>query len=342
MNTIGERMKAIKLHHPAGIDNLHLVELEDPGSPQRGEIRVRVLANSLNYHDYAVIVGRLPTPHGRIPLSDAGGVIEAVGEDVEEFKVGDKVVSCFSTTWQAGAPCVSNFSTAPGDGVEGYAQNVVVRPAHWFTHAPHGWTHEEASTLTVAGLTAWRALVVNGGIKAGDTVLVLGTGGVSIFALQFAKHMGAKVIATSSSDEKIERLRQLGADHTINYRTNENWGATVLELTNGRGVDHVVEVGGAGTLAQSIMATKIGGHIALIGVLTGREGTIPTAALMAKQIRLQGILAGSRSEQVEMIRAVEVMGMRPIICQSFPLESLADAFRYEAAGLHFGKIVITQ
>jgi NADPH:quinone reductase-like Zn-dependent oxidoreductase len=213
-------------------------------------------------------------------------------------------------------------------------------PATHFTHAPSGYSHAEAATLTTAGLTAWRALVVNGGIKAGDSVLVLGTGGVSIFALQMARVMGATVIATSSSDAKLERVKKLGAAHTINYKTTAEWGKRVLELTDGRGVDHVIEVGGPGTLPQSIRACRIGGHIALIGVLTGRGGEIPTALLMAKQQRLQGIVVGSRQHQIDMLRALEAVELKPVIDKTFALADLADAFRYEESGAHFGKICV--
>ncbi|MEC9481835.1 MAG: NAD(P)-dependent alcohol dehydrogenase, partial [Halomonas sp.] len=232
------------------------------------------------------------------------------------------------------------FKTTPGDGIDGYAREQVVSPATWFTHAPKGYSHAEAATLTTAGLTAWRALVVDGQLKAGDTVLALGTGGVSIFALQIARMMGARVIATSSSDEKIERLKELGAEHTLNYQREPAWGKRIKELTDGRGVDHVIEVGGPGTLPQSIEAVRIGGHISLIGVLTGRGGEIPTAKLMAKQARLQGLIVGSRTHQQEMIRGLEVGGLRPVIDRSFALDEIADAFRHEESGKHFGKICL--
>jgi NADPH:quinone reductase-like Zn-dependent oxidoreductase len=189
-------------------------------------------------------------------------------------------------------------------------------------------------------LTAWRALVVDGQLKAGSTVLVLGTGGVSIAALQIAKAMGASVIATSSSDAKLERALSLGADHGINYRSAPDWGKAVLKLTEGRGVDHVIEVGGPGTLAQSIKAVRVGGHIALIGILTGRQGDVPTAVLMAKQARLQGLIVGNRRQQQEFVVALEKTGIRPVIDRSFPLEQLADAFRLQESGSHFGKIVV--
>jgi NADPH:quinone reductase-like Zn-dependent oxidoreductase len=333
-------MKAIVLRSPGGLDRLELVEMPDPGVPGPGEIRVRLHASSLNYHDYLVVTGRIPTADGRIPMSDGAGIVEAVGEGVKEFAAGDHVVSCFFPEWQDGPPAVGDFSSVPGDGVDGYAREIVVRPATWFTPAPKGYGHAEAATLTTAGLTAWRALVVDGGLKAGDVVLVLGTGGVSIFALQLAKAMGASVVATSSSDAKLERVRGLGADHTINYRQHEDWGRRAYEWTGERGVDHVVEVGGPGTLAQSIAAVRVGGHIALIGVLTGLTGEVPTAALMAKQVRLQGLIVGNRRHQMDMVRAIDVTGLRPVIDRSFALAEIADAFRYEESGAHFGKICL--
>ena len=301
---------------------------------------MRLHASSLNYHDYGVVSRDGWQADGRIPMSDGAGVVEAVGGGVTEFAAGDHVVSCFFPTWQDGPASIGNFRTVPGDGVDGYAREAVTLPATAFTHAPRGFGHAEAATLTTAGLTAWRALVVEGGIKAGDTVLVLGTGGVSIVALQFAKLMGASVVATSSSDAKLERARALGADHTINYRQHEDWGKLVRDWTGGRGVDHVIEVGGPGTLAQSIAAVRVGGHISLIGVLTGRGGEVPTAALMAKQARLQGIIVGSRREQVDMVRAIDVTGYRPVIDRSFTLERIADAFRFQESGAHFGKICL--
>jgi NADPH:quinone reductase-like Zn-dependent oxidoreductase len=331
-------MKGIHIDAARGLDGLQLVDLPDPGAPGPGEIRVRVHASSLNFHDYAVCAFRNPKFDGRIPLADGAGVVEAVGKGVTEFAAGDKVVSTFFPTWLDGPPVIPDFSTTPGDGIDGYAREVVVGPATGFTHAPKGWSHGEAATLTTAGVTAWRALVADGGLKAGDSVLVLGTGGVSIFALQIAKAMGAAVIATSSSDEKLARLRMLGADHVINYKAEPEWGEAVRAQTGGRGVDHVIEVGGPGTLPQSITAARIGGHIALIGVLTGRSGEIPTALMMAKQVRLQGLIVGSRRHQADFVRDLDVIGVRPVVDRTFPLGQLGDAFRYEESGAHFGKI----
>ncbi len=332
-------MKAIRLRHPAGIDSLRLEEMTDPDAPRRGEIRVRIRASSLNYHDYIVVVGGIPTPDGRIPMSDGAGEVVAVGEGVTEFAVGDHVVSTFFPNWLDGRAIPGGFAGVPGDGADGYAVEEVVAPATAFTRAPAGYSHAEAATLTCAGLTAWRALVTEGGIKPGDTVLVQGTGGVSIFALQFAKAAGATVIATSSSDAKLERLRALGADHLINYKTTPDWGQAAARLTGG-GVDHVVEVGGAGTLPESIAAVRIGGHISLIGVLAGYAGPVPTVQLMAKQVRLIGITVGTRREQQDMVKAVEANGIRPVIDRHFPLAELGAAFRHQESGAHFGKIVV--
>jgi NADPH:quinone reductase-like Zn-dependent oxidoreductase len=331
-------MRVVRLRAPGGLDHLDLTEMADPGAPGPGQIRVRVHASSLNYHDLAVVMGYMGAPDGRIPMADGAGVVEAVGPGVDAFAPGDSVVSCFFPHWADGPPRIGDFSTTPGDGVDGFAREAVVLPAEAFTRAPKGFSHVEAATLTTAGVTAWRALVVNGGLKAGDTVLLLGAGGVSIFALQIAKRLGATVIITSSSDEKLERARALGADHGINYRTTPDWGQAVRDWTGGRGVDHVVEVGGAGTLPQSINAVAIGGHIALIGVLTGLGGEVPTALLMARQARLQGLIVGSRLHQMELVEAIDTLGLKPVIDRTFPLEQIADAFRFEQSGAHFGKI----
>ncbi|MEQ9970193.1 NAD(P)-dependent alcohol dehydrogenase [Pectobacterium carotovorum] len=333
-------MKAIQLRAPGGLERLEIVDLQDPGAPGAGQIRVRIHASSLNYHDLGVVSGHMPSADRRIPMADGAGVVEAVGAGVSDFAIGDRVVSTFFPTWLNGDPVNGDFSTVPGDGVDGYAREWVVAEATSFTHAPQGWSHAEAATLTTAGLTVWRALVVNGGVKAGDTVLVQGTGGVSVFALQVAKALGATVIATSSSDEKLERARQLGADHLINYRREPEWATLVLEITNGRGVDHVIEVGGAGTLAQSIKAARVAGHIALIGVLTGPAGPVPTAGLTVRQQRLQGLIVGSRQHQQDLVRALNVLPIRPVIDKRFPLVDLAEAFRLQQAGGHFGKICL--
>jgi NADPH:quinone reductase-like Zn-dependent oxidoreductase len=336
----GFQMKVMRLNKPGGLDQLKLAGMDGPGTPGAGEILVRLHANSLNFHDYLVATGKIKTEDGRIPLSDGAGVVEAIGEGVTEFAKGDHAVSCFFPKWQDGGPTTSGFSTTPGDGIDGYAREMVVRPANWFTRAPKNYNHLQAATLTTAGLTAWRALVPDGNLKAGDWVLTLGTGGVSIFALQFAKAMGAMVISTSKSDEKLERLRALGADEVINYKQYENWGDEVRKLTGGRGVDHVIEVGGPGTLPQSITACRIGGRIALIGVLTGFAGVVPTVVLMDRQQKLQGMTVGSRQQQIDMTRAIEATKFNPVIDRVYPLGELVPAFRHQENGTHVGKICI--
>ncbi|QCB56808.1 NAD(P)-dependent alcohol dehydrogenase [Sphingopyxis sp. PAMC25046] len=333
-------MRGVQLRAPASLDNLTLVDLPDPGDPGPGEIRVRLAASSLNFHDYAVVTGMIPAADGRIPMSDGAGTVEAVGEGVTQFKPGDTAVSIFFPEWTDGAPPATAFRGVPGDGVDGYAREAVVTPEHWFTPAPDGYSAGEAATLTCAGLTAWRALFVDGRTRPGSTVLVQGSGGVSVFALQFAKAAGARVIATSSSDAKLDRLKALGADELINYKQVPAWGAKALELTGGGGVDTVVEIGGAGTLDQSMVAARVGGHVALIGVLAGFAGPVQTALLMAKNLRVQGLTVGSRQQQIDMIAGIEANGIRPVISDHFPLEKLADAFRHQAANAHFGKIVV--
>ena len=334
-------MKAIRTtSSPSTLESLELCELDDARAPEAGEISVDLKASSLNYHDYAVVKGMIPTDRGRVPMSDGAGVVTAVGSGVTEFAVGDHVVSTFFPDWLDGQPPASAFTGVPGDGVDGYAREAITAPTHWFTRAPQGFSHAEAATLTCAGLTAWRALFCDYALKPGDTVLVQGTGGVSIFALQFAKAAGATVIATSSSGEKLEKVQDMGADYLINYKEVQAWGPKALELTDGRGVDCVVEIGGAGTLDQSMLATRVGGHIALIGVLAGFAGPVQTALLFSKNLTVQGLTVGSRKMQQDMIAAIEANGIKPEISDTFALEKLADAFRHQESGSHFGKIAV--
>lgn len=333
-------MQAIALGRPGGLDKLQLIE-KAPTAPGPGQIQVEVQASSLNFHDYVVVAGLLPVDDQRIPLSDGAGVVTAVGEEVTEFAVGDTVLSCFFPNWQDGAPEEPRLRGVPGDHVDGFAAKSVTMPATAFTRLPRGYSPEQAATLTCAGLTAWRALMVEAKVKPGDTVLVQGSGGVSIFALQFARAAGCRVIATSSSDEKLARLRELGASELINYREIENWGEEVRRLTDGRGVDVIIEVGGSGTVGQSVRAVAVGGHISMIGVLTGMSGDFPTAGLMQKNAVLHGITVGSRQHQLDMIEAVECTGIEPVIDSSWPLAELADAFRHQESQRHFGKICVT-
>lgn len=333
-------MKVAAVRKPGGLDNL-VIETRDDPKPKAGEVLVRVRASSLNFHDFVVALGGIPTPDGRILMSDGAGEVVAIGEGVTKWKVGDKVISLFFPSWQSGQIEGAGFQGVPGDGADGFAAELVAAPETAFTRMPVGWSFEEAATLPCAALTAWRGMFVEGKVKPGNWVLVQGSGGVSIFALQFAKMTGARVIATSSSDAKMERLKALGADHVINYRETPEWGRKAFELTGGRGVDEVVEIGGPGTMAQSIDACRPGGHISLIGVLTGRSGEVPTAALFSRNITVSGITVGSRRHQEDMVDAIDASTLRPVIDSRFPMDQIAAAFAHQASQKHFGKIVLT-
>jgi NADPH:quinone reductase-like Zn-dependent oxidoreductase len=332
-------MRLVRLRAPGGLENLKLVE-EDHSKPRPGELLVRIRAASFNFHDDLVVHGKIPCADGRIPMSDGAGEVHAVGDDVDEFGIGDRVVSTFRPYWLGGELTPATKRDIPGESVDGYACEYVCMPAHAFTKAPAGYTHLQAATLTCAGVTAWRGLVVCGQVKPGDTVLILGTGAVSLFALQFAKTAGARVIATSSSEEKLEKLEHLGADTVINYKAVPNWGQMAKDLTDGRGVDHVIEVGGPGTLTQSITACRTGGHIALIGVLTGFAGEVSIPALFSNQIRISGISVGSRADQEDMIRAITANRLKPVIDRCFQLQEIVAAFQYYESQKHFGKVCL--
>ena len=333
-------MQAMRLGSPGGLDKLAVAEIQ-PTAPGPGQIQVEVKASSLNFHDYAVVAGLLPVADGRIPMSDGAGIVTAVGEGVGDFAVGDRVLSCFFPNWQDGPPAFEKLLGVPGDHADGFAAGTVTRAAQGFTRMPANLDFEAAATLGCAGLTAWRALMVETHLRPGDWVLVQGSGGVSLFALQFARMMGCRVIATSSSDAKLERLRALGAEHTINYREVPKWGEQALAITDGRGVDLVVEVGGPGTVPQSVRAITFGGCISMIGVLTGYAGEVPTTELFQKNGRISGITVGSRRHQQDMIAAVEANDLQPVIDSSYPLARLAEAFRHQESQRHFGKICVT-
>lgn len=330
-------MKLVRLKAPASVANLRLLEEELP-VPKAGEVLVRLRASSLNPHDDFVVRGVIPAADGRIPLTDGAGEVLACGEGVTELRVGDAIVSTFWPYWLSGEMTAATRRDIPGENMDGYAREYACMPAHAFTLAPPGYSHAQAATLPCAGLTAWRALVVQGKVRPGHTVLVMGSGSVSLFALQFAKAAGARVIATSSSEEKLEKLKRLGADDLINYKTTPSWGEKAKALTDGRGVDQVIEVGGPATFAQSIAACRLGGHIALIGVLSGFAGEVFMPALFTAQIRVSGISVGSRVDQEDMIRAIHVNRLQPVIDRSFSLEQITAAFEYYQTQDHFGKI----
>ena len=324
-----------------GIENLHIVECDIP-RPAADEVLVKFHAASLNYRDVMVVKGaynpRMKVP--AIPLSDGAGEIVEIGEAVTKWKVGDRVCSTVIQGWIDGGPNAETAKTAIGAGnYDGVLREYGTFDEESVVSIPDHLTFEEAATLPCAAVTAWNALVVSGNIKPSDTVLTLGTGGVSVFAIQFAKAIGAKVIATSSSDEKLSKARKLGADETINYRDREDWDKAVLELTDGRGVDNVVEVGGTGTLARSVKAVRVGGHIALIGALdmSGEFNPIP---VFMKAIRVQGIFVGSRAMFEDMNAKIASSGLRPAIDRIFEFDEAREALNYMESGSHFGKIVI--
>jgi len=333
-------MKAYEISDPKGIDSLNLVERPTP-KPSDGEVLIRVRATSLNYRDLALVRGgmaammKLPL----VPLSDGAGEIVETGPGVTRFKSGDRVAGIFTQCWLAGPPIQNMYTTSLGGGVDGMLAEYVVLAEDGVVHIPDFMTYEEASTLPCAAVTSWNALVTEGKLQSGNSVLVMGTGGVSIFALQFARMIGARVIATSSNDAKLERLREMGASDVINYKTTAKWDARVLELTDGQGVNHVVEVGGPGTLARSLSAVKTGGIVSLIGILTGM-GEVNPMPILFKNARIQGILVGSRQMFDEVNRAIEVNRIHPVIDRVFPFSDAREAYRHLESGAHFGKVCI--
>lgn len=330
-------MKTYQVAKPGGLENLTIVEKDTP-KPKAGEVLVRWRATSLNYHDYLVGVGGIPVADGRVPMSDGAGEVVAVGDGVSCWKTGDKVLSLFFPHWINGKPTTANIQGMSGDTVDGFGSEYSCVDADSLTRMPANLNFEEAATLPCAALTAWRALVVEGGLHAGESVLVQGSGGMSIFALQIAKAAGAYVYATSSSDEKMARLKDLGADEVFNYRTDKEWGKTIAERSGG--VDHVLDVGGGSTLKHSIDAVATGGHIALIGILGGTTAEIDMIPLILRHIKLTGLAVGSREMQEKMIAAVETNKIQPVIDKSFTFDELGKAFEYQASGSHFGKITV--
>ncbi|MFI4977010.1 MAG: NAD(P)-dependent alcohol dehydrogenase [Caulobacterales bacterium] len=332
-------MRAMVLDGGTGLDHLKLADVPAPKAGP-GEVVVRLRKASINYRDLATVTAPMLPRLPMIPLSDGAGIVEEVGEGVSRVVAGDLVMPSFFPGWISGPPEGRAMAGALGGGVDGVAQEAIRLSAEGVTRAPRHFDAAEAATLPCAALTAWRALIVEGHLKPGQTVLVQGTGGVSIFALQFAKIAGARVIVTSSSDEKLERAKGLGADELINYRATPDWAKAARELTGGRGVDHVVEVGGAETFRQSIAAAALGGHVAVIGVLSGAVKDLSVVEIFARNLTIGGITVGSRVQCEDMVRAIEVAGLRPVIDRSFPLEALPEALSLMRSGGHFGKVVI--
>lgn len=333
-------MKAYELT-AFGFDSIKLVDYPDP-QPGHGEVLLKMKAWSLNYRDLMVAKGhynpKLKMP--AVPLSDGVGEVVKAGEGVSRVAVGDRVAAAFMPKWIAGEITEPMARSAlGGGGRDGMLAEYVAISEQAVVHVPEHLSDEQGATLPCAAVTAWHALLGEGRLKAGDSVLLLGTGGVSIFALQFAKANGARVIITSSSDKKLAKAKEMGANESINYKSTPAWEKTVLELTDGRGVDYVVEVGGAGTLGQSMKAVKLGGQISLIGVLSG-VGQINPLPILMKNIRVQGIFVGSREMFEAMNRAISLHRLTPIVDSVFSFDDAVEAFRYMETGAHFGKVAI--
>jgi len=325
-----------------GIDSLTLFEKE-PGQPGPGQVQVKVHAISLNYRDLMVVQGRynpkLAMP--RVPCSDGAGEVLAVGAGVTQWKPGDRVAGIFMQNWQDGPLTASKAKGALGGDIDGMLATEVVLSQHGLVQIPEHLSYEEAAALPCAAVTAWNALFKAAKTQPGDTILIQGTGGVSIFALQFAKLAGARVLGISSSDEKLERAKTLGLDEGLNYRTSPDWEKWALEQTGGAGVDMVVEVGGAGTLPRAIKAVRPEGVVAQIGVLSGAAETVDVRPILARQVCIQGVYVGSKTDFVAMNQAISQSQLKPVIDRVFPFVDAQAALRHMESAAHFGKIVIS-
>lgn len=336
-------MRAYEIITGSDVDSIELVERQTP-QPGPGEVRIDIRAVSLNFRDTLVIGGTYSgtaKKTGVVPVSDGAGLVSAVGERVTGLAVGDRVAVAFMPDWTDGPLTAALQAGSLGGDVDGMLAEQVVVPAHGVVRLPDHLGFEEGATLPCAGVTAWYALFVGASVKPGDTVLLLGTGGVSIFALQFAKAAGARVIITSSDDAKLARALELGADHAINYRTHPEWQDEVLALTGGEGADHAVEVGGPGTLNRTLQAVRFGGSISLMGVLTGLADQVDTGAVLHRNIRIQGTYVGSVAMFRAMNKAIAANALRPVVDRVFPFEEAVGALRHLQGSTHFGKVVIT-
>jgi NADPH:quinone reductase-like Zn-dependent oxidoreductase len=333
-------MKAYHLQNAFGIDNVTLVDRPEP-QPGPGQVLLKMRAFSLNYRDLLMVKG-LYNPKQRmpvVPLSDGVGEVAALGTGVQRVKVGDRVCPLFMQKWLDGPVTEEAARSALGAALDGVLAEYAVFDQDGVEAVPRPLSDEEAATLPCAGLTAWHALVSEGQLRAGESVLVQGTGGVSLFALQFSRLGGARVIATSSSDDKLQRALKLGASDGINYKNTPEWGDKARSLTSGVGVDHVVEVGGAGTIGQSLKAVRFGGRVSLIGILSG-TGSFNLTPILMKNARVQGIFVGSRAMFQEMCRAIDLHQMHPVVDRVFPFAEAREAFKYMESAKHFGKICI--
>lgn len=334
-------MKVGEIQGSFGLENLKIND-RNMGQPGPGQILVNVKACSLNYRDLMTVKG-LYNPKQKlplIPLSDGAGEVAAVGAGVTRVSVGDRVASIFAQGWLSGEPDFAARGSTLGGPHDGMLAEQVLLSEQGVVKFPQHLSFEEAATLPCAAVTAWNAINVQGDVRSGDVVLVQGTGGVSLFALQFAKMAGARVIITSSSDEKLDKARRLGADETINYRQVPDWEKKVMELTGRRGVDNIVEVGGAGTLGKAISCVRIGGQISIIGVLSGPTTDFDVRPILMKGVTLSGIFVGHREMAEDMNRAISLHQMKPVIDRTFTLQQSSEALAYMESGAHFGKIVV--
>lgn len=322
-----------------GLENLVRLDVAMP-SPGPSDVLVRMQAASLNYRDLGILGGHYPAPTGVVPLSDGAGIVEAVGSCVSDFAVGDAVVSCFYTNWQDGAATPANHAASLGCEVDGVLQEYAMIPHTGLLHKPASLDFAEAATLPCAALTAWSALFTEGHLRPGQHVLVQGTGGVALFALQLAKIAGAQVTVISSSDEKLERARLLGADHVLNYSQTPQWGAAVRDMTSGRGVDIIIELGGGETLRQSLSCIAMDGRISVIGVLTGIEAQVSIRDMLFGHVHINGITVGHRADFRQMIATIDQHGVKPVIDQRFAFEEAPAAYAALPTGAHMGKLVI--
>jgi NADPH:quinone reductase-like Zn-dependent oxidoreductase len=336
-------MKVYELQSNAGIDALKLVERPDV-KPSENQVLVQVKATSLNYRDLIVAQGQYGSgvKYPLIPMSDGAGEVVAIGDGVTRVKIGDRVAGIFFQDWISEGLTRQKMKSDLGGSIDGMLAEYVVLHEDGLVKLPDHLSYEEGATLPCAAVTAWHALVTKGNIHQGETVLLLGTGGVSIFALQFAKMHGAKVIVTSSSDEKLERVKQLGADEIINYKQIPDWEKQVYQISDRTGVDHIVEVGGAGTLPKSLQAVRIGGRISLIGVLTGMGSEIDPMPILFKSLTVQGIYVGSREMFEAMNEVISQHQLKPVIDKVFPFAEAPAAYRYLKSAAHFAKVVIQQ
>ena len=324
-----------------GMEGLKQVERPEPAAPGPGQVLVDIKYSSLNYRDYLSVIGEY-NPKQKLPLipnCDGAGIVSAVGPDVKSFKVGEAVTGVFAQEWQAGVPGIKQLKSTLGGPLDGMLCEKRLFPETGLVKLPEWMDLAQGATLTCAGVTAWNALVQSN-LKAGQTVLILGTGGVSIFALQFAKAMGLRVIITSSSDEKLERAKELGADFTINYKDKPNWSKEVRRITRMEGVDLVIEVGGPGTMEHSLASVKAFGQVSLIGVLAGKSQELNLTGALMQNIRIQGIVVGSRVDFLDMLKLIERAEIKPVVDKIFPFEQATEAFEYMRAGKHFGKICV--